>query len=422
MPSWFDTFTLKDRRTFWACFTGYAADSMDVHLYPFVMPVLMGLWSISKTDAGILATAPMIFSAFGGWIAGILADRFGRARLLQITILWFAVFTFLSGAAQNFEQLLVIRCLQGLGFGGEWAVGSILIGEAVQSRYRGRVMGSIQSAWAVGWGAATVLATLLFTQLPEAIAWRVLFFAGLLPALVALYVRRSVSESSVFLKARGTTRDAHPSVFAIFGRPYRAATFYACLLAAGAHGGYYTIAIWLPTYLRTERQLSFIGTGAFTSIIILGAFCGYMVASYLVDTAGKRITFLMFAIFSGVLALLYTQLPIPNAASAALGFPLGFFAAGLYSGLGPWMSELFSTELRAAGQGFCYNFGRALGSIFPVLVAASWLDVPLGRSIGMLATAAFSLVIIGALALPETRGMPQESALPTGHPLPDSPG
>ncbi|HEY5759521.1 MAG TPA: MFS transporter, partial [Steroidobacter sp.] len=373
MLSWFRALAPKDRRTFWACFVGYAADSMDAHLYPFVVPVLMGLWSISKTDAGILATAPMIFSAFGGWAAGILADRFGRARLLQITILWFAVFTFLSGAAQNFEQMLVIRCLQGLGFGGEWAVGSILIGEVVQSRYRGRVMGSIQSAWAVGWAAATVLATLLFTQLPESIAWRVLFFTGLLPALVAIYVRRSVSESSVFLATRRDKRDSQPSVFAIFRPRYRAATFYACLLAAGAHGGYYTIAIWLPTYLRTERELSFIGTGAFTGIIILGAFCGYVAASYLVDSAGKRITFLLFAVFSGGLALLYTQLPIPNAASAALGFPLGFFAAGLYSGLGPWMSELFPTELRAAGQGFCYNFGRALGSIFPVLVAASWL-------------------------------------------------
>jgi MFS family permease len=165
-----------------------------VQIYTFVVPALIALWHITNAQAGLLATSALVVSAFGGWIAGMLADRVGRARLLMITIAWFAFFTFLSGFTQNFEQLLVVRGLQGLGFGGEWAAGSVLIGEVIRAENRGRAVGTVQSARAWGWGAAAILATIMFQILPQEIAWRALFFVGLLPALLIFYIRANVPE------------------------------------------------------------------------------------------------------------------------------------------------------------------------------------------------------------------------------------
>lgn len=151
-------------------------------VFTFVISALIGYFHIDKTQAGMLGTVTLLFSALGGWIAGMLADRYGRVRILQITILWFSVCTFLIGFAQSFEQVFVLRALQGLGFGGEWALGSVLMGEIVRAQYRGRAVGTVQSGWAVGWGIAALLYTLAFSWLSEDWAWRSLFWFSVLPS------------------------------------------------------------------------------------------------------------------------------------------------------------------------------------------------------------------------------------------------
>ncbi|MGH7555345.1 MAG: MFS transporter, partial [Longimicrobiales bacterium] len=145
MANWFSNMNVRERRTFWACFTGWALDAMDVQMYAVVMPTLIAVWGMSQSEAGTLGTAALLFSSVGGWLAGILADRFGRAAVLRLTIVWFAVFTFLSGFTQSFEQLLFTRSMQGLGFGGEWAAGAVLMSEVIDKRIRGRAVGSVQS-------------------------------------------------------------------------------------------------------------------------------------------------------------------------------------------------------------------------------------------------------------------------------------
>jgi MFS family permease len=148
---WYRELGMSERRTFWACFGGWALDAFDVQIYSFVVPALLAVWHITNAQAGLLATSALVISSFGGWVAGILADRIGRARLLMIMIAWFAFFTFLSGFTNNFTQLLVVRGLQGFGFGGEWAAGSVLMGEAIRAAHRGKAVGMVQSAWAWGW-------------------------------------------------------------------------------------------------------------------------------------------------------------------------------------------------------------------------------------------------------------------------------
>jgi sugar phosphate permease len=142
--NWFSSMSARERSTFWACFFGWVLDAMDVQIYAVVMPTLITLWSLTKGQAGMLGTSALLVSSLGGWIAGILADRIGRAKVLKITIIWFAAFTFLSGFTNSYYQLLLTRSLQGLGFGGEWAAGAVLMSEVIDKRVRGRAVGSVQ--------------------------------------------------------------------------------------------------------------------------------------------------------------------------------------------------------------------------------------------------------------------------------------
>src|SRR5579864_6637912 len=173
--AWISDLTSRERRVFGACVGGWALDAMDVQMYSFVIPTLIATWGITRAQAGVLGTAALLMSAVGGWLAGWVADRFGRVRTLQVAIAWFAVFTFLSGLAQNYGQLFAARALLGLGFGGEWAAGAVLLGESIRPEHRGKALGVMQAGWALGWGAAALLYAVFFAYLPTATAWRALF-------------------------------------------------------------------------------------------------------------------------------------------------------------------------------------------------------------------------------------------------------
>ncbi|KAB0633794.1 MFS transporter [Burkholderia stagnalis] len=404
--SWYSQMTKTERRTFTAAFGGWALDAFDFMVFTFVITTISTLFRIDKGQAGMLATVTLLFSAVGGWLAGILADRFGRVRVLQGTILWFSVCTMLIGFAQNFEQILVLRALQGLGFGGEWAVGSVLMGEMVRTEYRGRAVGTVQSGWAVGWGVAAVLYTAVFTWLPEDYAWRALFWIGIVPAALVLFIRRHVPEPELFQRTQEAEVVSHhrTSAWAIFSPALIKTTVLSALLCTGVQGGYYAVTTWLPTFLKTERHLSVIGTGGYLLVIIVGSFIGYLVGAYLTDRLGRRANLLIFAVLSGITVYAYTQLSLSNEQMLFLGFPLGFAASGIFSGMGAYLTELFPSAVRATGQGFAYNFGRGIGALFPSLVGHLANTKGLGVAIGMFAGGAAVVVLLAAMLLPETKG------------------
>ncbi|WFU12199.1 MFS transporter (plasmid) [Rhizobium sp. CB3090] len=404
--SWYGELTPSGKRTFWACFLGYALDAFDVQIYSLAIPAIVASLSLTNTDVGVIATVTLLASAFGGWFAGILADRFGRVRTLQVTVVWFAFFTFLSGFAQNFEQLLVCRALMGLGFGGEWSAGAVLMAEVIATRHRGKAVGMVQSAWSVGWGVAVLLSTVFFSLLSQDEAWRMLFWAGIAPAIVAIIVRRFVHEPEVYVASRTqiAASGGVAKVAEIFSRPLIGRTMLLSLMTTGAQGGYYAIATWLPSFLKSEKQLSVIGSGGYLVVIILGSFFGYVVGAYLSDVIGRRRKFIVFAVGAILTVITYTYLPISNSLMLFLGFPLGFFASGIFAGMGAFLSENFATRTRAAGQGFTYNFGRGVAAMNPTLVGLATAVMPLGKAIAIFAVVAYALVILAVLALPETHG------------------
>ncbi len=404
MFAWIRELSGREKKTLIAAYGGWSVDAFDFMIYTFVIPTLIAVWGMSKGQAGLIATSALLMSALGGWIAGALSDRFGRVRVLQVTIAWFACFTFLCGFTHSFEQLLIVRSLQGLGFGGEWAVGSVMIGEIIRAQHRGKAVGAVQSGWAVGWGAAALMFAVYFSLLPDDLAWRALFWTGLAPALLVFYIRRNVTDSEVFTatRARATAQRSH--FLEIFSPQLLRITLLTSLMATGMQGGYYAVTIWLPTYLKTTRGLSVIGTGGYLAVIISGAFIGYLTAAWLSDHIGRRKTFFLFAVCSALTAVTYTLLPISDAQMLVLGFPLGFFVSGNFSGVGAFFTELFPSRVRGSGQGFAYNFGRGIGALFPALVGFLSTSMRLGTAIGIFAGSAYVVVIIAVALLPETRG------------------
>jgi MFS family permease len=265
---------------------------------------------------------------------------------------------------------------------------------------------------------AVLLFTVVFSIAPPETAWRYLFFLGLLPAFLALWIRRYVYEPEVLRESRAVTASKGGLQFLeIFGPGLRRRTILASMLSAGGLGGNYVTLTWLATYLRTVRGLSVLGTGGYLGFNILGSFLGYVISAHLSDWLGRRKTFVIMACAAGVTVVAYTLLPLGPTAVLLLGFPLGFFQSGIIAGMGATFAELFPTHVRATGQGFSYNTGRAVGSFVPALVGVLAANLGLGTAMGLCAASSYVFVLIASALLPETRGRELESASGTQAPV-----
>jgi MFS family permease len=280
----------------------------------------------------------------------------------------------------------------------------------INKRIRGRVVGTVQSGWSVGYGAAVLLYTVVFSLVPPAQAWRILFFIGLLPALVVLWICRHVEEPEIFKKSQeAQTKKGSSNFLEIFQPSLLRTTLVASLLATGALGGNYSILTWLPTYLKTVRGLSVLNTGGYLAINILGSFFGYVVSAHLSDWFGRRRTFVFTSLSAAATVAIYTLAPLNSQMVFLLGFPLGFFQSGIIAGMGATFAELFPTRVRASGQGFSYNVGRGLGSAVPAVIGYLSVTMQLGPAIGVCAVSSYALVLLATVLLPETRGKELET-------------
>jgi MFS family permease len=406
MFSWYRQVSKGERYTFWACFGGWALDALDVQMFSLVIPAIIAEWGISKTQAGLVSGVTLVASALGGWICGAAADRYGRVKTLQVTVVFFSVFTLLSAFAQNYPQFIVLKALQGFGFGGEWAAGAVLMAETIRNEHRGKAMGAVQSAWAVGWAAAVLLYATVFSFMSPDIGWRVMFGIGIVPALLIIYIRRNVKEPVAPARKDAGLKGGkeRTPLLSIFAPDVIRMTLIGGLLGVGAHGGYSALTTWLPTYLKTERHLSVLSTGGYLAVIIAAFFFGCLAASQLLDRIGRRQTILLFSVCCVGTVIVYLFVPLSNHAMLALGFPLGFFAAGIPASMGALFNELYPRGTRGTGVGFCYNFGRVVSAGFPVMVGHLAAQYSLGFAIGVDAVFAYAIVAVSVMMLPETRG------------------
>jgi putative sialic acid transporter len=409
---WYRTITRKQWNVLVAAQLGYTLDAMDFVLYLMAIKSLMEAFSFNTAEAGLIASVGLIASAIGGLLFGMAADYFGRTRALMATILIYSFATLGAATAQNFTQLMIWRAAVGIGMGGEWSSGAVLVSETWPAEHRGKAIGIMQSGWALGY----ILAALATAAVLPTLGWRWLFVLGVLPALFVIWVRRNVDEPAVWIAQReknNPSRDGSRSseantLVAIFSRAFIGRTLKASLLTSLVMFGYWGFSTWLPGFLATSTEEGGAGMSVVKSVawIIptqIGAFFGYLSFGFISDRIGRRPAFIGFLLAAAVLVPIYGYMARSPWALMATGPLLGFFSHGYFSVFGAMLSELFDTRMRATGQGFTYNVGRILGGLAPYTIGALALTRGLGPALAL--TSAF--FIAGALmilTLPETRG------------------
>lgn len=408
MMSWYRESDRKTRRVFWTCGAGWAMDTADGLVFQYLIPVLMVAFGMTLAQAGYIASANYIAAGIGGWLGGWLSDRFGRARILQLTILWFSVFSFLSGFAQNYEQLLAARVLQGIGFGAEWAVGAVLLGEMIAPQHRGKALGTVHSGAAIGSGIAALLAGPFAAALPADIGWRAVFWIGLLPALLVFFVRRGSDDPEIYRAAarRAAEAGTRPKISDIFGRRVMRITILASMLSLGTQGAAYAVSNYLTSFLTIERGMTVSMAGFCVLFNSVGGFFGFLVNAYISDHVGRRGAFRLFGAGFIITASIYLFAPLGNAPAVLIpmGLVYGFFQFGIYASFGPFFTELFPTEMRATGQAFAYNFGRGASALFITGVALLARTLPLSAAMAVPAILGMACAVLATFALPETAG------------------
>lgn len=414
MFDWYRAAAPAERRTFWGCFGGWTLDSFDNQVLAFLLPALMAAWHFSKTEAGLIATSSLLAAAIGGWVSGVLSDRHGRVRVLTGSIIWFTAFSIIAGFTASYHQLLVVRALQGLGFGAEWAVGAALMAEVINPAHRGKALGLVQSGFSVGWALAAVVTGVLMAYLPSSIAWRSAFWIGVIPALIVLLIRRYIPEPDLFREMKKATGGAIVATWrSSFRRDVRRSSLLAALLVTGLQASTYGIMIWLPTMLVQVRHLPVSRVALMATMMSVGSFVGQVSFAYVNDSLGRRFTAITFCLCSVLLTGCYLLIPMDAWILAALGLPVGMAMNGVFAGIGPMLSELFPTEIRTTCMGFSYNVGKSLGALSVALVGAAAEHLGLVGSIALFCSIGYLCALVALALLPETRGRDLTSIAPS---------
>lgn len=384
-----------------AAMLGWTLDAMDWMMLALALPHIQNTFGITLAKAGLLSTATLAGAAIGGIIVGIIADYLGRVRVLMFTMAWYAIFTALCGFAQSWEQLMVLRFIVGIGLGGEWGVGAALVSEYWPAQHRAKATSLVHSGWPVGYG----LAALLYILLVPNYGWRSLFFAGILPAFIAIWVRLSVPEPEAWLETRASRQDnavKQPSfpLATLFSLKYVRLTLLAMLLASGALMAYWGAATWLPSFLAKAKGLNIVKTGTYLIVLNAGAFFGYQFFGWLADTRGRRTAFTLGMTLSIIAVLVYVSIKQPSTL-LLFGPVYGFITYGFFGNFGAFISELFPTEARATATNLVFNFGRGMSMLSPYIIGLVGQKYGLGVGLGV--TAVFYLIgVIAVLLLPET--------------------
>jgi MFS family permease len=391
------------KRALWAAAMGWLLDAFDVMLYALILTSVIEDLGLSRAQGGLMASLTLGASAVGGLVFGVVADKLGRTRALSLSILLYSIFTFACGFAQTTWQFATFRILLGLGMGGEWASGAALVSETWPEQHRGKALGIMQSAWAIGYGLAAVVAGLVLPRF----GWRAVFFVGIIPALFTFWIRRSVKEPELWLKSRRESSprpEASPRQESRF--PVRIALFLTAMNAATMFA-WWGLNLWVPSYLSSPTTQGGVGLSTETmSIFVIamqvGMWFGYVSFGFIADAFGRRPTYISYLLIAAFLVWYYGFAREPWVL-LALGPFVAFFGTGYFSGFGAVASEIFPTSIRATALGVTYNSGRLLSAIAPFMVGTMVQSRGYGAAFTM--TSIF-FIIAGALwlGIPETKG------------------
>jgi MFS family permease len=405
--AWWRAGDAEARRALVAAGLGWMLDSFDVMLYALVLASIMPDLGISRDVAGALQSLTLLASAGGGLLFGSIADKYGRTRALMGSVLIYSVFTAACGFAQTVAQLAVFRILLGIGMGGEWASGAALVCETWPAEHRGKALGFMQSAWAIGFGAAAAVTALVLPRW----GWRGVFFVGILPAFFTLWVRRHVREPAMWQAARdrpAATRGGFHDMFR--GRLLRL-TLAVTIMNAFTLFAWWGFNLWVPGYLSLPVASGGmgLGTGVMSSFVIamqVGMWFGYVTFGFISDAIGRKRAYIVYTVTAAILIACYASVRTPLGL-LLLGPFVAFFGTGYFSGFGAVTAEIYPTAIRARAQGFTYNMGRIASAAAPWTVGS--LAQTRGFRVALLVTSvALLCAALTWIWIPETKGRPLE--------------
>jgi MFS family permease len=403
---WLREASPEAKRALTAASFGWMLDSFDVMLYALVLASLILDLGISKQTAGILGSITLLAAAAGGLVFGVIADRFGRVRVLIWSVLIYAVFTAACGFAQNITQLAIFRILLGIGMGGEWASGAALVSETWPGKHRGKALGIMQSSWAIGYALAALVAGIV---LPWK-GWRAVFFVGILPAFLTLAMRRRVPEPELWKRRAAHSSSGVMRGFRhIFQRDLRSITIAITLMNACTLFAWWGFNQWIPAYLSLPRSRGGIGLSIHAmSVTVIamqaGMWLGYVSFGFLSDIFGRKRCYIAYLILAAVLMAFYVRIHVPWLL-IALGPVVAFFGTGYYSGFATVTAEIYETQVRATAQGFAYNVGRIASAAAPFAVGSLAQQHSFGVAFAIIGMA-FAIAALFWLWIPETKGKP----------------
>lgn len=380
---------------------GYAMDGFDLLILSFMLTAISADLNLTPGQAGSLVTWTLIGAVFGGIVFGALSDRYGRIRVLTWTIVLFAVFTGLCAFATGYWDLLVYRTIAGIGLGGEFGIGMALAAEAWPARHRARVSSYVALGWQVGVLGAALLTPLLLPM----IGWRGMFLVGVIPALVAWFIRHKIHEPEVFVRKPAAPKASRFEAFRLLVKDKATAkvSLGVIVLTSVQNFGYYGIMIWMPSFLSKQLGFSLTKSSMWTAVTIVGMMAGIWIFGQLADRIGRKPSFLLFQLGAVIMVLTYAQLSDPIAMLWA-GAVLGMFVNGMMGGYGAVMSEAYPTEARATAQNVLFNIGRGVGGLGPVVVGAVAMGYGFQMAIALLAAIYVIDMIATALLIPELKG------------------
>ena len=414
-PVTVSSITAAQRRTLLAAALGWMLDAFDTMLYALVLAHVMRDLGMSKAVSGLLATLTLVASGIGGLLFGFIADRIGRKRALMLSILTYSACSFASGLVTSIAMLAFFRFVLGLGMGGEWNTGATLVAETWPTELRAKAISIVQSSWAIGYALAALVAGVVLHYAN----WRTVFFVGILPAFVTLWIQSRVPESQMWKEHHRLDRDSprvrssqaayeQHSFARIFQPPYLRYTL--ALLLANFFGmfAWWGLFTWLPPYLSLPpdqggRGFGALGTTALLVVLnLFGMFPGYAGFGWVADRLGRRSSFVLYTGLAAILVPIYALARAPWLI-LVVGTATAFFGTGFFSGSGIIGSEIFPTRVRARALGFTYNGARTMSAVAPYVIGR------VGQARGLswafyLASVAFFFSMLAATQLPETRG------------------
>ena len=386
------------RKALVAASLGWLLDAFDVMLYALILTAVIQDLGLSRETGGLMASLTLGASAIGGLVFGVVADRLGRTRALNLSILLYSVFTFACGLAQTVWQFATFRVLLGLGMGGEWASGATLVSETWPEKHRGKALGIMQSCWAIGYGLAALVVAIVLPRF----GWRAVFFVGIVPALFTLWIRRSVKEPEMWSRQVAAAPGSRHAARV----PWRLAFMLAAMNAATMFA-WWGLNLWVPSYLSLPSTQGGVGLSTETMAMFVvamqvGMWLGYVTFGFVSDALGRRPTYIGYLVIAALLVWIYGMVRDPMVL-LVLGPFVAFFGTGYFSGFGAVASEIFPTSIRATALGVTYNSGRLLSAVAPFVVGSMAQRRGFGPAF-TLTSVAFLMAALFWIGIPETRG------------------